>query len=136
MISPASANRPWASPPFARSRLPPPPAAITRERAGVISGLDGIHQAMDSVAKKTTDRGIIAVLIYAAVMARPGDEVAAGDGFGAFCAVAPCLALMPACQRWSGSERDSTREPSQIMSCGRASLWWQGCVICVGGPGG
>jgi len=32
----------------------------------------------------TTDRGITAAQNYAAVMARPGDDVAAGDGLGAF----------------------------------------------------
>ena len=32
----------------------------------------------------TTDRGITTAQTYAAVMARPGDEVAAGDGLGAF----------------------------------------------------
>jgi hypothetical protein len=39
---------------------------------------------MDSVAERTTDRGITTALNYAVVMARPGDEVAAGDGLGAF----------------------------------------------------
>ena len=39
---------------------------------------------MDSVAERTTDRGITAAINYAAVMARPGDEVAAGDGLVAF----------------------------------------------------
>jgi hypothetical protein len=34
--------------------------------------------------KMTTDRGITAAQNYAAVMARPGDGVAAGDGLGAF----------------------------------------------------
>jgi hypothetical protein len=32
----------------------------------------------------TTDRGIKAAQTYAAVMARSGDDVAAGDGLGAF----------------------------------------------------
>ena len=32
----------------------------------------------------TTDRGITTDQIYAALMARSGDEVAAGDGLGAF----------------------------------------------------
>jgi hypothetical protein len=32
----------------------------------------------------TTDRGITAAQTYAAVMARSGDEIAAGDGLGAF----------------------------------------------------
>ena len=79
---------------------------------------------MDSVAKKTTDRGIIAVLIYAAVMARPGDEVAAGDGLVAFGAVAPCLALMPAgrCSTPSlhardGVEASGIRQESRLRSC-------------------
>jgi hypothetical protein len=39
---------------------------------------------MDSVAERTTDRGITTALNYAVVMARPGDEVAAGDGLRAF----------------------------------------------------
>jgi hypothetical protein len=39
---------------------------------------------MDSVAERTTDRGITTALNYSAVMARPGDEVAAGDGLVAF----------------------------------------------------
>jgi len=34
--------------------------------------------------KVTTDRGIITAQRYAALMARSGDEVAAGDGLGAF----------------------------------------------------
>ena len=34
MISPASANRPWASPPFARSRLPPLPAQLGEKHGG------------------------------------------------------------------------------------------------------
>jgi hypothetical protein len=36
------------------------------------------------LSKVTTDRGITTALNYAAVMARPGDEVAAGDGLRAF----------------------------------------------------
>jgi hypothetical protein len=39
---------------------------------------------MVSVAKRTTDRGITTAQNYAAVMARPGDEVAAGDGLKTF----------------------------------------------------
>ena len=39
---------------------------------------------MVSVAERTTDRGITAALNYAAVMARPGDQIAAGDGLVAF----------------------------------------------------
>jgi hypothetical protein len=35
----------------------------------------------------TTDRGITTAQRYAALMARSGDEVAAGDGLGAFGAV-------------------------------------------------
>jgi hypothetical protein len=75
----SAATRCWGQ---AKSR--PPPAAITREQARAISGLDGIHKAMDSVAERTTDRGITAAQNYTAVMARPGDEVAAGDGLVAF----------------------------------------------------
>ena len=39
---------------------------------------------MNSVAERTTDRGITAAQNYTAMMARPGDEAAAGDGLGAF----------------------------------------------------
>jgi hypothetical protein len=51
----------------------------------------------------------------------------------------PVFHSFSACQRGSGSERDSTREPSrlsQIVSCGRASVRWQGCVSCMGRRGG
>jgi len=36
------------------------------------------------LTRVTTDRGITTTQDYAAVMARPGDEIAAGDGLEAF----------------------------------------------------
>jgi hypothetical protein len=54
---------------------------------------------MDSVAERTTDRGITDALNYAVVMARPGDEVAAGDGLGAFGAA---LILSVQTHSWAG----------------------------------
>ncbi len=47
----------------------------------------------------TTDRGITAAQNYAAVMARPGDKVAAGDGLGAFGAA---LILSVQMHLWAG----------------------------------
>jgi hypothetical protein len=42
------------------------------------------NEAHRLVRRVTTDRGIKTAQNDAAVMARPGDEVAAGDGLGAF----------------------------------------------------
>jgi len=49
--------------------------------------------------ERTTDRGITTALNYAAVMARPGDEVAAGDGLRAFGAA---LILSVQMHLWAG----------------------------------
>jgi hypothetical protein len=54
---------------------------------------------MDSVAERTTDRGITTALNYSAVMARPGDEIAAGDGLRAFGAA---LILSVQMHSWAG----------------------------------
>ena len=65
----------------------------------------------------TTDRGITTAQIYAALMARSGDEVAAGDGLGAFGATLILPVRMHSrggrtlAMQWIHEKRSSIEEP-------------------------